>query len=85
MADITVFKSASISVQVIDGVPPIDQGAEVAILTAQVATLTTSLATMTADRDAQAAKVALAIADAQARKSADAAKVEGQDLLDALA
>lgn len=71
MANMTIFKDASIIIEIIDGVPPIDQTAEVAALTAQVAALT--------------AKVDLARADAQARKDADAAKVEGQALLDALA
>lgn len=51
MAQVTVFKDASITVQVIDGNPPVDQTAEVAALTA-------SLAAMTAERDALAAKIA---------------------------
>jgi len=54
MAQVTIFKDAAITVSVIDGVPPIDQTAEVAALTA-------SLAAMTAERDAALAKIARAL------------------------
>lgn len=77
MPNLTVFHDPEINVAVIPGDPPVDQSALVASLTAQVATLTS-------ERDAALAKVAIARADAQARKDADAAKTEGQDLLDAL-
>jgi hypothetical protein len=60
MADVTIFKPASLTIAVIDGVPPVDQTAEVAALTAQVAALTSSLAAMTANRDVLAAKIAAA-------------------------
>jgi hypothetical protein len=39
MAQVTIFKDAGITVEVIDGSPPIDQATEVAALTAQVASL----------------------------------------------
>jgi predicted secreted protein len=85
MADVTIYKPATLTISVIDGNPPADQSALVASLQGQVATLTASLATATTARDAALAKVAIARADAQARKDADAAKVDGQALLDALA
>ena len=71
MADITIYKPAGTTIDVIDGVPPSDQSAAIAALQAQVDTLT---AKITAARNA-----------AQAAKDADAAKTDGQDVLDALA
>jgi hypothetical protein len=56
---------------VIDGEPPVDQSALVAQLQAQIASLT-------AFKD-------MAVADANARKAADAAHVDGQNLIDAAA
>lgn len=56
---------------VIDGDPPVDQSALVAQLQAENAQFR-------AFRDA-------VVADANARKAADAAKVDGQDVLDAAA
>jgi hypothetical protein len=53
MAQVTIFKPAEITVQVIDGNPPVDQSAEVAALQAQVQALT-------AERDALLAKIAAA-------------------------
>lgn len=53
MADITIFKPASVTIEVIDGPPPVDQSA-------QVAQLTGDLAVMTAQRDALVAKIAAA-------------------------
>jgi hypothetical protein len=50
MAQVTIFKPADITVQVIDGNPPVDQSAEVAALQVQ-------LATVTAERDAAVAQV----------------------------
>jgi multidrug resistance efflux pump len=44
MADITIYKPASVSIDVIDGLPPTDQSALVAQLQAQVADLTAQLA-----------------------------------------
>lgn len=84
MAQVTIFKDAAISIDVIDGIPPVDQTADVAALTAQVAALADSLTTRTAERDSALAKVDIARADAIARRDADAAKVDGQELLDAL-
>lgn len=70
MADITIYKDASVTVEVIDGVPPADQSAAIAALQAQV--------------DALTAKIVAARAAAQASKDADALTVEGQAVLDAL-
>jgi hypothetical protein len=57
MADVTIFKPATLTVSVIDGVPPIDQTALVASLQAQVVALTASLAAMTSARDALQTKI----------------------------
>ncbi len=46
MADVTIYKPAGVTVNVIDGDPPVDQSAEVAALTTQVATLTAEVATL---------------------------------------
>lgn len=80
MADVTIYKPATVSVQVVDGSPP-----DLSVLTAQVATLTTQLATANATIAAMQAKITSAIAKAQADKDADAANVAGQGVLDALA
>lgn len=69
MADVTIYKPANVTVDVVDGLPPTDQSAQVAQLTADLATYKTF---------AQGVKER-----AQARKDADAAKVDGQDDLDA--
>jgi hypothetical protein len=60
MADVTIYKPAALTVQVIDGPPPVDQSALVATLQAQVASLQSSLAAATAQRDAAWAKIAAA-------------------------
>ena len=65
MADVTIYKPANITVDVIDGTPPADQSAEVAALQAQVAQLQADLADMTAERDAAVAKIASGLAAAQ--------------------
>jgi hypothetical protein len=62
MADITIYKPASVTAVVIDGLPPVDQSAEVAALQAEVASLTAQVTTVTAERDALAAKIAAALA-----------------------
>jgi len=62
MADITIFKPAAVTVTVIDGVPPVDQSAEVAALTAQVATLQSNLALSRASLATANAKIAAALA-----------------------
>lgn len=43
MSDITIFKPSAITVEIIDGNPPVDQSAEIAELTAQVAALQVAL------------------------------------------
>ncbi len=70
MADVTIFKSANVTVEVIDGNPPVDQSALVAQLQAENAALQSKI---------DAAKAA-----AEADKAADAANVAGQGVLDAL-
>lgn len=62
---------------VIDGEPPVDQSALVSQLQAQVTQLT-------GERDALQTKIDAAIIAAQAEKTADAANVAGQGVLDAL-
>jgi hypothetical protein len=65
MAQVTIFKPAEITVQLIDGNPPVDQSAEVAALQAQ-------LATVTAERDALlAANAALQVKITNARAALD--------------
>lgn len=71
MADITIYKPAGTTINVIDGDPPVDQSAQIAALTAANAALQ--------------AKIDAARTAAQAAKDADAANVEGQAVLDALA
>jgi len=71
MADITIYKPAALTIDVVEGTPPADQSAEIAALQAQVGTLTAKI---------DAARVA-----AQAAKDRDAENVEGQAVLDALA
>jgi hypothetical protein len=68
---ITIFKPAEVTVTVIDGDPPVDQTSLVASLQAELA--------------AANARIDAARAAAQAAKDRDAANVEGQDVLDALA
>ncbi len=58
MADVTIYKPAGVTVNVIDGDPPVDQSAEVAALQAQVTDLTTQVATVTGERDAANVKIA---------------------------
>ncbi len=71
MADITIYKDAAVTVEVIDGLPPADQSAEIAALQAQVNDLT--------------AKIIAARAAAQSAVDRDAATEEGRAVLDALA
>lgn len=71
------FNSATESVPiVIDGDPPVDQSAVVAQLTADLAAANSTIGQFKTFRDS-------VVADANARKAADAAKTEGQDLIDA--
>lgn len=71
MADITIYKDPSLTVEVIDGPPPADQSAQIAALQAEIDTLS--------------AKILAGRAAAQAAKDADAATIDGQAVLDALA
>lgn len=71
MASITIYKPADMTVDIKEGEPPADQSAEIAALRDQVASLQ--------------AKIDAARAAAQAAKDRDAANVEGQAVLDALA
>jgi hypothetical protein len=48
MADITIYKPAAVTVEVVDGVPPVDQTALVAQLQAQVAALQAKIDAATA-------------------------------------
>lgn len=58
MAQVTIYKDATVTIDVVDGPPPVDQSAQIATLTAEVATLTEQLAAANAKIDA--AKAALA-------------------------
>ena len=71
MAQVTITHDAGITVEVVAGPLPVDQSAQVAALSEQVAALQ--------------AKIAAARAAAQIAKDADAASVDGQNILDALA
>lgn len=62
MADVTIYKPANVSVQVIDGVPPVDQTAEVAALQAQVAAQAAQIAGL----QSQVTTLSTKIANAQA-------------------
>ncbi len=46
MADVTIYKPAGVTVNVIDGVPPADQSAQVAQLTADLNAANTKIAAM---------------------------------------
>ena len=70
MADITLYKPAASTIVVIDGVPPVDQSALVASLTAQVASLQATLVTRTAERDSLQVKVNTALVSANATVTA---------------
>lgn len=71
MADITIYKPSTLTVQVLEGEPPADQSVLIAQLQADNATLQ--------------AKIDAARTAAQAAKDRDAATVDGQAVLDALA
>jgi hypothetical protein len=79
VADVTLYRDpALVNIVLKDGDPPADQ-------TAQVAQLTTDLAAANVKIDAYKAFALGVSTRAQARKDADAAKVDGQDDLDAAA
>ena len=84
-AQITMYVPAGEEVIVINGTPPIDQSAQVATLQAEVQTLTTAVTDLTTANGVLQGKIDAARAAAQAAKDADAANVEGQAVLDALA
>ena len=73
MADITIYKPSTVTVQVIDGTPP-----DLTPLQAQLDAANQTIATLNA-------KITAARAKAQADKDADNASVAGQGVLDALA
>ena len=62
MADVTIYKPANVTVQTIDGDPPVDQSAEVAALTAQVNALTARIAAKDAEMQVAAAAIAAGLA-----------------------
>lgn len=69
MPDITLYKPSSITVNVIDGDPPVDQTALVAQLQQQVSTLTaevSSLQSKIANANTIAAQLAAGVASLQA-------------------
>ena len=80
MAQVTIYHDADVTVNVVDGAPP-----DTAALQAQLDAANAQIAQLQADNVALRDFANLAIADAQARKDADAGKVEGQDVLDAAA
>ena len=61
-ADITVFAPPEITVTVVNGPPPVDQTAAVALLEARVAQLAADLEAATSERDAARGKIAAALA-----------------------
>lgn len=44
MADVTIYKPAAVTVEIVDGTPPVDQTATVVALQAQVAALEAKIA-----------------------------------------
>jgi hypothetical protein len=76
MAQVTIYHDADVTVTVKPGSAPADQSGEVAQLTQDLATANQTIAQFKAFRDA-------VVADANARNAADAAKTDGQDVLDA--
>lgn len=78
VADVSVYALAGVEVDVIAGLPPLDQTELVASLTLQVVDLTKA-------NTALQAKIDAARAAAQSDKDADAASASGQAVLDALA
>ena len=85
MADVTIYKPSDLTVEVLDGPAPADQSAQVAQLTADLATRTSERDDALAQVAALNAKIDAAKAAAQAAKDADAATIDGQAVLDALA
>lgn len=78
MAQVTIYHDADIVVDVKPGAAPDVAGmqAQIDSLTTQLATANSVIAQFKTFRDA-------VVADANARKAEDAAKTEGQDLIDA--
>lgn len=86
------YKSAEVQLVVIDGDPPVDQSEIIAAMASQIqklneqiAALTAQVNQLTADLTAANTKIANARVAAQQSKDRDAATVEGQAVLDALA
>lgn len=71
MPTITIYKPADLTINIVEGDPPVNQSAE--------------LTALRSENDALRAKIAAARAAAQAAKDRDEANVEGQAVLDALA
>jgi hypothetical protein len=83
MAQVTIFKPAEITVQVIDGNPPVDQSAELEALQAQLATVTAERAALQAKIDASRAKLDELSAQDAAADAAESAKIaEARSALD---
>jgi hypothetical protein len=84
MPTFTIFYPEGSTFNAIEGVPPVDQTALVASLQAQVAALTAERDAALSANTALQAKIDAVRADAEARKAADAASVDGQNVLDIL-
>jgi hypothetical protein len=83
MAQVTIFKPAEITVQVIDGNPPVDQSAEVAALQGQLATVTAERDALQAKNAASKARLDELIAQDAAADATEAAKIaEARSALD---
>jgi hypothetical protein len=83
MAQVTIFKPAEITVQVIDGNPPVDQSAELEAVQAQLATVTAERAALQAKIDASRAKLDELSAQDAAADAAESAKIaEARSALD---
>lgn len=77
MADVTIYKPANVTAEVIDGDPPEDQSALIEQLQEENAQLQ-------AANDQLQANIDAAIVAAEKEKAADAAHTAGQGVLDAL-
>jgi hypothetical protein len=85
METIHVYYPAGSVVNAVEGDPPVDQSSLVASLQSQVTALTTERDAAVSANGALQAKINAARAAAEVAKTADAATVDGQSVLDALA
>jgi hypothetical protein len=85
MTIIHVYHPVGSVVNAVEGDPPVDQSSLVASLQSQVTALTTERDAALSANTALQAKITAARAAAEATKAADAATVDGQSVLDALA